>query len=364
MSEIHEFQPDWMSPPGETIRELMDSRECSVEWLAAALEITEANLVDLLGGRGVIEESLAKKLAQVLGASKYFWMRLDSIYQDALSQSRKLENDWIMQVPFNDMVKHGWIETPEDKVKTILEFFNLPNATAWKQNYEPIRQNYAFKTSLSLESNPIGVSVWLRQGEHVAAQIQCAAWNPQTFHQSLADIRILTKQKNPQIFIPAMQAICAKHGVALVVIPSVKGCRASGAARLIASDKAIIVVSARYLSDDHFWFTFFHEAAHLVLHGGKLVLDFENAPGDAENPQHEVEANNFAANILIPEEYADDLRKLRGEHNNVIRFASKIGVCPGIVVGQLQHKGMLKRTWLNKLKRRYMWNRSDLLLKP
>jgi HTH-type transcriptional regulator / antitoxin HigA len=223
MSEMHEFQPDWMSPPGETIRELMDSRECSVEWLAAALEITEANLVDLLGGRGVIEESLAKKLAQVLGASKYFWMRLDSIYQDALSQSRKLENDWIMQVPFNDMVKHGWIETPEDKVKTILEFFSLPDATAWKQNYEPIRQNYAFKTSLSLESNPIGVSVWLRQGERVAAQIQCAAWNPQTFHQSLADIRILTKQKNPQIFIPAMQAICAKHGVALVVIPSVKG---------------------------------------------------------------------------------------------------------------------------------------------
>lgn len=367
MNGTHEFRPDWMSPPGETIRDLLHDQERSSDWLADALNESAEMVSDLLAGREAINEALAQGLAQALGASQSFWLRRDAIYRHALAAARDTSHDWMQQVPLDDMVKNGWIERPpsrDARIATILKFFGLSDAGEWGRVYESVAQNYAFRTSLSLESNPVSVSVWLRQGAQLAARVACAPWNPTTFEEVLPDIRKLTRQKDPQLFIPAVQKLCAEHGVALVVIPSVRGCRASGAARFESSEKAMIVMSARHLSEDHFWFTFFHEAAHLILHGDRrgLALDFENSPEDAEFPLLEVEANAFAAAVLIPDNQADRLTELPATYKDVIRFAMNVGISPGIVVGQLQHRGLVQRNWLNRVKRRYRWNKDQLVL--
>jgi Zn-dependent peptidase ImmA (M78 family) len=112
----------------------------------------------------------------------------------------------------------------------------------------------------------------------------------------------------------------------------------------------MIVLSFRYLSDDQFWFSFFHEIAHLLLHGiGATFIDGEAA----EASEKEGEANAFSAGVLIPAERQEELMSVRGRFRDVIRFAVSIGVSPGIVVGQMQHRKLIGPHQLNGLKRRY-----------
>jgi Zn-dependent peptidase ImmA (M78 family) len=107
------------------------------------------------------------------------------------------------------------------------------------------------------------------------------------------------------------------------------------------------------LSDDHFWFTFFHEIGHLILHGKWSTFVDVEATSTSDK---EIEANTFAAGVLVPGDRHDELVDLRARTENVVRFAISVGVGPGIIVGQLQHLGLIGRHQLNFLKRRYDWD--------
>ena len=79
---------------------------------------------------------------------------------------------------------------------------------------------------------------------------------------------------------------------------------------------------------------------------------------DIQLTKEEEEANEYAAKVLIPSEFQDQFSKLRANGRDVVRFAKRVGVSPGIVVGQLQHLGIIGRHQLNNLKIRYMWENS------
>ena len=199
------------------------------------------------------------------------------------------------------------------------------------------------------------LAAWLRQGEIEAAAVSCSEWNPETFRSVLPEIRALTREKNPAKFLPELRTLCASAGVALVVVRCPTGCRTSGAVRLLSSNKALLLLSFRYLVDDQFWFSFFHEAGHLILHSDRGVV--WDDPDTADSPE-EREANEFAADALIPSESQVAFSKLRVDSREIIRFAHKLGVAPGIVVGQLQYRGRISHKQLNSLKRRFEWKSS------
>jgi Zn-dependent peptidase ImmA (M78 family) len=112
------------------------------------------------------------------------------------------------------------------------------------------------------------------------------------------------------------------------------------------------LLSFRFLSDDQFWFSFFHEAGHLLLHGdGGFFLEGDDTPSTTQ----EQEANDFAEGALVPPEFQEALLRLPLNGREVIRFAHRLGVSPGIVVGQLQHHGKFTYRQLNNLKRRFKW---------
>jgi Zn-dependent peptidase ImmA (M78 family) len=122
----------------------------------------------------------------------------------------------------------------------------------------------------------------------------------------------------------------------------------------LTADKALIQLSLRYKTEDQLWFTFFHEAAHIVLHRKRLIfLDISESEGELEQ-----EANRCAAEFLIPRTEYDEFATLSSHSQNRIRaFARSIGIAPGIVVGRLQHDGILPHSHCNDLKRRLEWAR-------
>ena len=349
-----DFAPDWTSPPGATIAEILKAQSMSTGAFAHQLGQSEEEVQELLQGRKPITVGLARALTQTLGASVEFWVARDFQYRSH-TRHAPAEKDWLATLPLGDMIRFGWVSPPplpEEEVDACLRFFDVPIVQAWRDSYLLTPALAAFRTSASFDSRPAAVAAWLRQGTILGTAMKCDPWNREGFLASLDEARALTRIKEPSRYLLALRECCAKNGVAVAIVRTPAGCRASGATSFLSRHKALILLSFRYRSDDHFWFTFFHEAAHLVLHGEDSVfIDGEPTPTTSE----EQEANEFAGNVLIPPEYLEEMTGLPVEGRAVIRFARRIGVSPGIVVGQMQHAGRLNHKQLNSLKRRFQW---------
>lgn len=355
MSSAKTFCPDWASAPGETIADVLRERNVSVEEFSKVLGQSEPMVMDLLTGRAAITIGLARKLERVLGGSIEFWMARDFQYRQQIADPAESTNAWVRELPLSDMVKFGWLERApkrSEELATCLKFFDVPNIAMWHRVYGPLEQKFLFKKSPSFESRPAAVAAWLRQGEVVASEIRCAPWNARGFQAGLASIRLLTREKDPKSFVPMLQNTCASVGVAVAIVRTPSGCSASGATRFLTEDKALLLLSFRYLSDDQFWFSFFHEAGHLLIHGRRDVF-IEGL--EVTNSVAEGEANEFSSAILIPPQHHPELLRLRQNKFDLVRFARRMGVSPGVVVGQLQHYGKLRHNHFNGLKRRYQW---------
>jgi Zn-dependent peptidase ImmA (M78 family) len=148
-----------------------------------------------------------------------------------------------------------------------------------------------------------------------------------------------------------LPAICAKAGVCVVRTKEIPLAAVSGAARWLTKDKALIQVSFKYKTDDQFWFSVFHEIGHILLHGRRqFFVDY----GMRDDTEEEREANAFAREVLIAPEYNHLLPHLKSK-KDIRRFAAKIGVSPGIVVGRLQYDKLLRQGYCNDLKVKYEW---------
>jgi hypothetical protein len=257
------------------------------------------------------------------------------------------------------MSKFGWLNAaPSEMVGACLRFFSVLSVPAWRASYGDLLNATAFRTSQSFKSQPGAVAAWLRAGELEAEAIDCGPWDRDGFRKILSKIRKVTQLKDPDRFVPKVRELCAQNGVAIAIVRAPNGCRASGATRFVTPTKAILQLSFRFLMEDQFWFTLFHEAGHLLLHGpGKFFLEESDAPVTAQ----ETEANDFAARTLIPAEEEAEMLRLTASSKAIIRFATRIGIAPGIVVGQLQHRGRLRPEYLNGLKRRFEWDDSSAI---
>lgn len=360
MAEKNEFQPDWISVPGDTIIDLLEERNLSPTEFALRMQLTIEETNELLHGGARITTETARRLEIVLGGSIEFWMARELNYQQDVARRRRQHlsskpEEWMSELPVKDMIKFGWLQSAPDRgddLAACLHFFGVPDVDTWRETYREVLEMTAFRTSSSFRSQHGAVATWLRQGQIESDLIDCKNWDAKLFEKQLRTIRHLTRQKDPASFIPELQKRCAACGVAVVIVRAPSGCRASGATRFLSLSKALLLLSFRYLSDDHFWFTFFHEAGHLILHGKKVL--FLEGP-DLLSTKEEEEANEFAARLLIPLEFQARLQDLSANGIAVMRFAKLVGVSPGIVVGQLQHRGRIRRNQLNNLKRRFKW---------
>ena len=357
MNSTEGFRPDWTSPPGSTIRSILRERELSKVDLSERIGLRGDDLEHLLEGRLTISIKLARKLAEFLGASVEFWVSRDFQYQKDVARLREADEQWLSELPIDDMITFGWFEPPlrpQHKLSACLEFFGVPNVSEWNRTYQKMQPQIAFRTSPKIASNPAAVAAWLRKGEIEATMMDCIPWNPVTLRQNISSIRALTRRKDPRLFLPALKRYCAASGVAIAIVRTPRGCPASGAVRFLNPQQALVQMSFRYLSDDHFWFTLFHEIGHLLLHEPAEIL-LESPDDDSPTTQKEKEANEFAANILVPIEHKKFMMGLGTNPHDLIRFARRIGISPGIVVGQLQHLGIFRYGQMNSLKRRYTW---------
>ncbi|MBI3679842.1 MAG: ImmA/IrrE family metallo-endopeptidase [Acidobacteria bacterium] len=352
------YTPDQVSPPGATLAELLEGRSMTQAELAARTGRPKQHINEIVAGKAPITHDMAIQLERSLGAPAAFWNTREARYREHLA--RQAEHDrlsgqieWLAQFPVKEMTKWGWLKPVQDKVgqvRELLNYFGVASPVEWRDIWSS--RQFAFRKSEAFEGYLGALSAWLRRGEVVAREIASQPFDEARLRASLRKLRALTLSGDPREFVPRITELCAATGVAVVFVPELTGCRASGVTQWLTPEKALIQLSLRYKTDDHLWFTFFHEVGHILLHGKKEVF----VEWDGSDTDKEHQANRFAAESLIPAAQWKAIRSMGRYSKAAIRnVAASAGVAPGIVVGRLQHERLLPPSHCNDLKRRYLF---------
>lgn len=340
-------------PPGETLAEILDELEMSQAQLAKRTGLSTKLINQIIKGGAAITAETAILLERATGSPAAVWSNLEGAYrvhQSRVTEEARLAEDlgWLEQLPVKEMIGRGCIEhheRPVDILREVCNFFGVANRNAWEVLWQ---KPTAYRRSRAFTSDPGAVAAWLRIGELRATQIECRPFNRQGLIEELSDLRRLTIEQSPSIWVPQLTARCAEVGVAVVFEPEISGARIAGAARWLTPEKALVQLSLRHKWSDIFWFTLFHELGHLLLHSKKDVFINDQGPHSGA----EQEADAFASQLLIPRQYEARLGVLANE-SDVEVFAHEIGVGSDIVVGRLQFERRWPYNKGTRLKRRF-----------
>ncbi len=349
------YEPDYAAPPGQTLQETIDALGIDQQELAARAELSAKHVNQIVKGVAPISHDTAIRLERVTGVSARMWNSLESNYREQLARitaKDRLRQDlaWLKSIPTKELMARGVVTPTTDNVElleAVLSFFGVATVDAWKEGWS--MPQFAFRKSLAFKGKAGAMATWLRLSELKAQKAECAPFDRAAFRAALDDIRSLTV-KGPEQFVPRMIELCPASGVVLVLVPEIKGAPVSGAAKWLTRTKAMISLNLRGKSNDRFWFTFFHEAGHILNDSKKeafIDVDYQDDP-------REHRANQFAASLLIPTIHNQELHGLT-TYSAVEAFARKIGIAPGIVVGRLQREGVIGYHQFNGLKQPLHW---------
>ncbi|PSR51884.1 addiction module antidote protein, HigA family [Adhaeribacter arboris] len=349
-----------ISPPGETLSETMEAKGINQPELALRMGRPLKTINEILKGKASITPETALQLERVLGVPAAFWLERERNYQLELAEIREAREmlevkDWVLQFPLKEMKELGWISFTDgvvDKVNSILTFFSVSDKKAFDNYYHQSTYATAFRLSAAKKKNPYAVAAWLRQGELQAAEIKAPCYDTKSFRNALETIKELMANEQ-DTFFNQLQNICLKAGVKVVHTPCLPNSPACGSTRWI-NDSPLVQLSNRYKRNDIFWFTFFHEAGHILLHGKKDVF-IEGLEYTDEGLEKEKEADEFSKKwTLTPKQEQEIMAEFPLTVEKIKAFARKYTTLPALIIGRLANQGLLHHSegWTHGLFRK------------
>ncbi len=348
------WQPNWAVAPGEILLEALQDRDMTQSELAQRLGRPLKTVNEIIKGKAAITAETAIQLERALGISASFWTNLETQYRDTLARQQaqaelETQASWADRFPVAELVRYRLIERGPTKAVTLanlLSWLGLSSPDA----FDRLTGAAAYRSSPAFTASPEAVTAWLRWGETQAAAIKASPFDAQRFREILDEIRPMTRKEPFAQVLTRVQNLCAQGGVIVVLTPELKGTHLSGAARWIGS-RALIQLSLRHKSDDQFWFTFFHEAGHIL--SGRRRRDFvDAAEDDTDSDADEEAANHFARDVLLP---PDAYRRFVAVGHfsvpAVRAFAEQQSISPGIVAGRLERDRHVGPAQLRRLKK-------------
>ncbi len=336
--------------PGIYLAEEIEAHGLTQTELARRMERPVQVINEIIRGRKAISEETALGLERVLGSPARVWLNLQSRF--VLTRARIQENqaleeqaDWLERFPVREMVRRNWIESADsvaDQVRALLQFFGLQSFSRWDERHEAL----GFRLSTKAKTDRLALHTWVRRGEIEGLDTRTEPYDEARFREALAEIRGLTTESD---FWSRMQELCASAGVALVAVQEFPKTGAQGVARWLTPEKALIQINIRYRWADIFWFTFFHEACHVLRHPQKEI--FVDVQKGMARDGREDDADRFATDFLIPPDDWTHFATFEAPGRARIEaFASRVGVAPGIIVGRLQHERVIPHNRFNDLR--------------
>jgi addiction module HigA family antidote len=347
MASINQYNPNVAFHPGETLSEKLDELGMGPKEFAIRTEKPEKTIIAIIKGKSSITADMAVQFEHVLKIPAHFWLNIQRSYDEFVAREERktlltASIGWAKLFPITVMIKKGWLpqnKSLENRTADLLAFFSISNHGAWEDYYFNQQLKVAFRISLAHTKEPYAISAWLRKGDLQAAILSAPDYNEKDFKDAMPDIKSVMA-KHPADFSKKLQSICLAAGVKVVYTPCLPKVPIAGSTRWL-NDTPLIQLSGRYKRNDIFWFTFFHEAGHIILHGKKDIF-LEKIPYSDIDKKKEEEADNFAIKwTLTKEEEQEVIDSAPLTEADIKSFAKKFNTHPAIIIGRLQHDKLI-----------------------
>ena len=328
--------------PGEFIKEELEARDWRQAELAEIMGRPPTVVSGLVKGTRAISPEIAKALGDAFGTSAHYWMNLESIYR--LQRAGNADNviarraRLYEKAPIKEMVKRHWLE-PSESVEVleqrVRQFFDLRSLD------EPITFPHAARRGTH-EITPAQMA-WLFRARRLAPAVHTKPFSAQSLGNGLRELKNLLASAQEVRQVPR---VLADAGIRFLVLEHLPRTRVDGVTFWLDRKSPVIVLSLRYDRIDWFWYTLSHELGHVRRRDGlrhQVLLDTDIVGTEVEPAQGaaEEEADAFAAEFSVDQSELEDfilrVRPLYGKPK-IRSFANRIGVHPGLVVGQLQFR--------------------------
>ena len=343
------FTPRVVYHPGVTLAEKLEELGMSAKEFSVRTKKPEKTINAVLKGNSSLTPDMAVAFESVTGIPANFWMQKQQKYNEYVARQKReklLEESiaWSKQFPLSEMEKRGWLKpedkTPQAKVVALFSYFAVSSKEAWEDYYFHQQLKVAFRISLSQTKNPYAVSAWLRRGEQQAALIPMDVdYSPDLLRRTLPEMKRLVIDSSREM-PKKLQDVCAKCGIKLIYTECLPKAPISGATRWI-QNVPCIQLSGRYKTQDRFWFNFFHEIGHILLHGKKDIF-LEDIDYNEEQLEKEKQADEFSSDVLLTEKETNIIIEGNDFGTTALkRYAALFNTHPAIIVGRLQHLKVL-----------------------
>ena len=356
-----QIHSDLAIPPGKYLEEVIVELGMTKNELAQRMNRPPPKLSAIFAGDKAITPDTALQLEKVVGVPAHIWTGLEAEYRLTLARNQEIqemqrlrnESNLTAKFCYSELVKLGYVSKKIKPVEKVLELHRFFRVTSLRNISAVKRYQAAFRQGKGKRS-PEATATWLRIGEVEAQTVESKPFSKRSIEDALPTIRNMTRS-SPKRFKIQLQQILLNTGVVLVLCPHLPKTYVNGATFWLKSNKAVLMLTIRGCWADIFWFSLFHEIGHLLFHGKQSVF-IESEDNEKEVDKFEREADQFAADILVPPSEYKAFVETNDFYPQAIKdFASHLGVHAGIVVGRLQHDKHIEPAWHNSLRSRYEW---------
>ncbi|MCK9422103.1 MAG: HigA family addiction module antitoxin [Bacteroidales bacterium] len=342
MVKQNQFVPQVVFHPGETLDEKLKEMGMGPKEFAFRAGKPEKTITAILKAESSITADMAVQFESVTKIPAHFWLNAQRVYDEFIAREKRMKViesavEWANEFPVSQMNRLGWLEkspTKQGMAAQLLSFFGVATPSAWENYYYNQQLKVAFRISLKHTREPFAISAWLRKGELSAQQISATPYSEKGFRESLPAIKSFMAA-HPDDFFEKLQNICLTTGVKVIYTPFLSKAPINGATRWI-NDSPVIQVTGRGKRNDKFWFSFFHESGHILLHGKKDIF-LEQIDYQDKDEEKERNADEFAVKwTFSKEEEAAFNEKIPFTEQELIEYAQKINTHPAMIIGRLQ----------------------------
>ena len=330
-------------PPGDYILEELEARGWTQRDLAGILDRPPSVINQIIKGRTGITPETAFDLAEAFGTSPQLWLNLETSYRLAKAEAPTgvRERAQLYELaPISEMQKRGWIKKakrPAEIESELCRFFGVDSIEDIKAVSACARASADDGGELTPEQ-----SAWCQRARHMAQSVRAARHTKAAFERGLYDLRSLMAHAEGVREVPR---VLSEMGVRFVVVEHLARTKIDGAALWLDSGKPVVAVSMRYGRIDYFWFTLGHELDH-IRRKDRRAIDEDILSGGVIG-EVEQRANRASAAMAIDQDMLQrfiDRKRPYFSKTQIIQFAHRAQVHPGIVAGQLQFRKEIKYT--------------------
>lgn len=360
--------PAEVFPPGVFLEEELEARNLTQLDFAEILGKFPKDVHNLVKGKVSVTPETALLLADALGTSERYWLNLESEYQAYKARLKRTLEDpnrstevslkakLYEKFPVREMIKRGWIENSSNLdvlLTRFCQFFEIPNLDTELSFGHAARKSGRYGSTSQLQST------WLFRARQLARKIMLQAkFSLAKLKAALNKLRLFLHETAEIRHIPG---ILAEAGIRFVIIETMPGTKIDGATFWLDNDSPVVVLSLLRDRIDNFWFTLMHELSHVEHGEGKdapiIDMDLCSKEQLPDRPDYEIRADLDAAEFCVSQDAMENFIVRTDPYYHEVKilgFALTHMVHPGIVVGQLQHRGRIgwdkHRKFLDKVR--------------